>query len=141
VEAYASLGSGGVERETTGAASVEDLLALADVARLSGHAAEAIEPLERILREHASSPSAPLSAVTLGRIELSLGRPGEAAQALERALALRVPTGLEEDVYVRLVEAYAKAGNASLAASTAHTYRARFPAGRRSADVNRWAPP
>jgi transmembrane sensor len=141
VEAYASLGSGGVERETTGAASVEDLLALSDVARLSGHAAEAIQPLERILRDHASSPSAPLSAVTLGRIELSLARPQEAARALERALALRVPVGLEEDVYVRLVEAHARAGNAFLAASTARTYRARFPGGRRAADVERWSPP
>jgi len=140
VEAYASLGSGGVGRETTHAASVEDLLALADVARLSGHAVEAVEPLQRILAEHASSQSAPLAAVTLGRVELSLGRPQNAAQALERALALRVPAGLEEDVYARLVEAYAKAKNTALAASAARAYRARFPAGRRLADVERWSP-
>lgn len=140
VEAYATLGSGGVERETTRAETVEDLLALADVARLSGHAAEAVEPLERIVREHASSRSAPLSAVTLGRIQLSLGRPVEAARALERALELRVPGGLEEDVYARLVEAYARAGSKDLAASTARSYHAKFPAGRRAAEVNRWAP-
>jgi transmembrane sensor len=139
-EAYASLGSGGIGRETTHAARVEDLLALADVARLSGHPVEAVEPLQRILRDHASSQSAPLAAVTLGRVELSLGRPQNAAQALERALALRVPAGLEEDVYARLVEAYAKAENTALAASAARAYRARFPAGRRLADVARWSP-
>ncbi len=138
-EAYVALGSGGVGRETARAASADDLLALADVARLSGHPAEAVDPLERILREHASSPSAPLSALTLGRIQLALGRPSEAARALERALALRVPAGLEEDLYARLVEAYAKAGDRPAAAAAAREYRRRFPSGRRAADVLRWA--
>jgi transmembrane sensor len=140
-EAYVSLGRGGVERETARADSVEELLALADVARLSGHPAEAVDPLERLLRDHASSPSAALSALTLGRIELSLERPGDAAKALERALTLGVPEGLEEDVYARLVEAYARSGNAAAAAALARDYQRRFPAGRRAADVLRWGAP
>ncbi len=137
-EAYAALGTGGVGREAAQADSVEELLALADVARLSGHAAEGVEPLERILREHAASPSAPLAGVTLGRIELGLNRPAEAARAFERALALHVPGGLEEDVYARLVEAYSRAGDRAAAAATARDYGRRFPGGRRSADVLRW---
>jgi len=140
-EAYAALGSGGVGRETARAATVSDLLALSDVARLSGHPAEAIEPLERILRDHAASPSASLAALTLGRTELLLGRPSDAARAFERALSLQVASGLEEDTYVRLVEAYARSGNANAAESAAARYRAAFPNGRRAADVERWTRP
>src|SRR5262249_40887519 len=116
-EAYAALGSGGGGRETARGAAVGGLLALSGVARLSGHPAEAIEPLERILHDHAASPSASLAALTLGRTELLLGRPSDAARAFERALTLQVASGLEEDTYVRLVEAYARAGDANAAES------------------------
>ncbi len=125
-EAYAALGTGGVSRQTAEASSVEELLALADVARLSGHPVESVKPLQRILREHADSASAPLAAVTLGRIELAQNDPAEAARAFERALDLHVPAGLEEDVYARLVEARVKAGDTDGAASAAREYAARF---------------
>jgi transmembrane sensor len=138
-EAYAALGRGGVGRETARSDSADELLALADVARLSGHPAEAVEPLERILREHAGSAGAALAAVTLGRIQLGLNEPAEAARAFERALSLRVPAGLAEDVYARLVEARARAGDHAGAAAAAREYERRFPTGRRSADVLRWS--
>jgi transmembrane sensor len=138
-EAYAALGEGGVGRETARSDSADELLALADVARLSGHPAEAVEPLQRILREHAASAGAPLAAMTLGRIQLGLNEPAEAARAFERALSLRVPAGLEEDVYARLVEAHARAGDHEGAAAAVREYQRRFPAGRRSADVLRWS--
>jgi len=138
-EAYAALGEGGVGRETARTDSVDELLALADVARLSGHPSEAVEPLERILRQHATSPGAPLAAVTLGRIQLGLNEPEEAARALERALSLHVPGGLEEDVRARLVEAHARAGDRAAAAAAALEYRRLFPTGRRAADVLHWA--
>lgn len=138
-EAYAALGEGGVDREAARSDSADELLALADVARLSGHPAEAVKPLERILREQAATPSAPLAAVTLGRIQLGLNEPGEAARAFGRALSLHVPAGLEEDVYARLVEARARAGDHPGAIAAAREYRARFPTGRRAAEVLRWA--
>jgi transmembrane sensor len=138
-EAYAALGEGGVGRETARSDSADELLALADVARLSGHPAEAVEPLERILREHAASPGAPLAAVTLGRIQLGLNEPAEAARAFERALSLRVPAGLEEDIYARLVEARARAGDRAGAAAARREYERRFPTGRRTTDVLRWS--
>lgn len=136
--AYGNLGADGLQRETALADSGEDLFALADIARLSGHPAEAIAPLERLEREFASSPRAPLAAVTLGRILLDLGNAVRASKAFERALALRVPAALEEDVYARLVEAYVKAGNMTAARNAREVYGRKFPSGRRKADIERW---
>jgi transmembrane sensor len=137
-DAYASLGSDGVARETERAASADDLLAVADVARLSGHPAEAVDPLERLVAVYPSSSRASLAAVTLGRIELGLGRAARAGTAFERALALGVPAGLEEDVRARLVEAYVKIGNREAAQGAARDYERRFPGGRRTADIAHW---
>jgi transmembrane sensor len=136
--AYGNLGAEGLRRETARAASGEDLFALADVARLSGHPAEAVAPLERLEREFASSPRAPLAAVTLGRIELDLGHPERASRAFERALALHVPAGLEEDVYARLVEAYVKAGKQADARAMRDAYEQKYPGGRRRVDIESW---
>lgn len=137
-DAYVALGSDGVARETERAASADDLFALADVARLSGHPAEAVEPLERLGAVYPSSSRASLAAVTLGRIELALGHAAKAGAAFEHALALGVPAGLEEDVRARLVEAYVKTGSREAAQGAARDYERRFPAGRRTADIAHW---
>ncbi|HEY6558034.1 MAG TPA: FecR domain-containing protein [Polyangiaceae bacterium] len=136
--AYAELGAAGIAREAARAPSADDLLALADVARLSGHPHAAVPPLERLLEQHATSPRAVAAAVTLGRIELDLGRPARAATVLERALTLGVPAGLKEDVYVRLVEAYAKSNRSEEARRTSEVYRQLFPEGRRTPEVEHW---
>ena len=108
-----------------------DLLVLADVARLSGHATEAIAPLERILREFPRDPQAPLAALALGRLELdTLDRPAKAATALNLALSLGVPHSLREDVRTRLVEAYARAGNRAAARAAGAAYLREYPDGR-----------
>jgi transmembrane sensor len=118
---------------------VGDLLALADVARLSGHPAEAVMPLERVLAEFPGDPQAPLAAYTLGRLHLdSLGRPHAAISALERALALGVPHGLREDVRARLVEAYARSGDSVGVERAAQAYAKEFPNGRYTSAVSRW---
>ena len=110
---------------------IADSFALADVARLSGHPADAEAPLERILGEFASDGQASLAAFALGRLELdSLGRPRKAANALNRALALGIPQSLREDVRARLVEAYARAGDLAAARAAAETYTREFPGGR-----------
>lgn len=129
-QAFATLGSGGVRREMK-RAGIADLFALADVARLSGHPAEAVAPLERIQTEFAADPQASLAAFALGRLELdTLGRPGHAAVALSRALQLHIPRSLREDVRARLVEAYARMGNDRAAAAAAQAYDREFPQGR-----------
>jgi transmembrane sensor len=129
-EAFAALGAQGLLRETR-RLGVTDLLVLADVARLSGHAAEAVVPLERILRDFPGDPQAPLAALALGRLELdTLDRPAKAATALNRALSLGVPRSLREDVRTRLVEAYARAGNRTAARAAAAAYLREYPSGR-----------
>jgi len=138
-DAYAALGSAGIASEAQ-VASVDDLLVLADVARLSGHPADAVAPLTRVVNEHAGDSRAPLAAFTLGRIQLdSLGRPAAAADAFARAIALGLPQSLREDAYARLVEARARAGDKAGAAAAAREYEQRFPAGQRLEHVRRWA--
>jgi transmembrane sensor len=134
-EAFATLGESGVRRETQ-RLGVADLLALADVARLSGHPREAVAPLERILTRFARDPQAPLAAFALGRLELdALDQPRKAATALERALVLGVPKSLKEDVRARLVEAYGRAGDRAAARTAARAYLQEFPDGRERAEM------
>jgi transmembrane sensor len=135
-EAFAALGREGVRREV-GRVGIADLFALADVARLSGHPAEAAAPLQRILNEFSADPQASLAAFALGRLELdSLGRPHRAAAALNRALALGIPQGLREDVRARLVEAYLQAGDRDAARAAADAYHREFPSGRHAKAID-----
>ncbi|MBN1606974.1 MAG: FecR domain-containing protein [Polyangiaceae bacterium] len=139
--AWEALGASGAAKEAARSDDVAELLSLADVARLSGHPNEAVAPLERVIREHAVDPRAALAAFALGRLLLdSLGNPPRAAAALEQAIALRLPAALTEDAQARLVEAYARAGDAARAHTSAETYRSRYPDGRRLAQVNHWSP-
>jgi transmembrane sensor len=126
-ERYAALGPRGIARETASATSIETLLQLADIARLSGHPQEAVAPLTRALEAFRSSPQAALAAFTLGRVQLDqldLARP--AAGAFERAIALRLPRALLPDCYRRLAEAYGRAGDAEASARAGERLRALF---------------
>ncbi len=138
-DAYAELGGRGLSRAISNADSIERLLELADVARLSGHPVEAVPALERALKLHARSPQAALAAFTLGRVLLDqLGRPGPAADAFEKAIEMRPPHALLADCHTRLVEAYARAGDTAAAERAASRYRTMFPAGRHATDLDRW---
>ena len=129
-EAFASLPAGGIAPETK-RLGIADLFALADVARLSGHPADAVAPLDRIQTEFADDSQAPLAAFALGRLELdTLGRPDRAAAAFRRALKLGIPHSLREDVRGRLVEAYVRAGDRAAATSAARAYTREFASGR-----------
>jgi transmembrane sensor len=107
-EAFATLGTQGIRREAK-RLGIADLFALADVARLSGHPADAVGPLQRIIDGFPSDPQAPLAAFALGRLELDdLGRPQAAAAAFSRALEMGAPDSLRENVRARLEEARAR---------------------------------
>jgi transmembrane sensor len=137
-EAYRALGQGGIAAETA-ASSVDDLLALADVARLSGHPLEAVRPLEQIVSDHPGDGRAALAAFTLGRMQLdNLGRPSAAASSFARALALGLPGGLADDASARRVEALARAGDREGARRAAEAYRAQFPNGHHRAAIEGW---
>jgi transmembrane sensor len=109
--AYEALGDEGAEDELD-LASPRELLLLADVARLSGHPAEAVAPLERLVSLHADAPEAALAAVVLGRVQQdALHAPDAAARAFEQAEALGVPVSLAADVRARLALAYLALGD------------------------------
>jgi len=111
-----------------------DLLLAADAARLSGHPAEAVPYLERVLRGHAHDPRAGLAAFTLGRVLLDeLGRPSEAVEAFARARSSGGP--LAEDALAREVEAASRAGDLARTRELALLYQRLYPNGRRSRAV------
>jgi transmembrane sensor len=140
-EAFSALGTEGLRRESKHL-GVNDLFALADVARLSGHPADAVVPLERILTDFANDARAPLAAFALGRLELdSLGQAQAAATAFHKALVLGIPSGLREDVRARLVEAYARSGDSGAARRAADAYVDEFPNGRHSQAIQGWLRP
>jgi transmembrane sensor len=107
-EAFATLGAQGLRREVK-RLGIADLFQLADVARLSGHPADAVAPLQRIIDGFPSDPQAPLAAFALGRLQLDdLDRPQAAAAAFNRALELGPPESLRDNVRARLEEARAR---------------------------------
>lgn len=109
-----------------------ELMDAADAARLSGHPAEAVGYLERVVRDHRKSPVAPLAAFTLGREYLDrLGQPHKAAEAFELARRLAPAGSLAQDALAREVEALSKGGNAEKAYLRAREYMQAYPSGRR----------
>jgi transmembrane sensor len=114
----------------------DDLLLAADVARLSGHPADAVPYLERLVRELGNHPKAAMAAFALGRVLMtSLGQPEKAA--LEFAEARRRAQGgsLAEDALAREVEAWAQAGLQARARERAQEYLRLYPRGQRSRAV------
>lgn len=116
----------------------EDLLLASDVARLSKHPAEAIAPLQKIVRDHRGDARAPLAAFTLGRVLLEEKRAREAADAFAEARALDPHGAVAEDALAREAEAAAAAGDGARARRVAESYVAAYPNGARVALVRRW---
>lgn len=119
--------------------SMEELLLAADVARLSGHPANAVTWLERAMERHPGDPRASVAAFTLGRVLLhQAGRPREAAEAFGRARSLSPRGALAEDALAREVEAWSRAGATDRARERAQRYIERYPQGRRLRAVRRF---
>jgi hypothetical protein len=132
-----------VPRDTSGGRAepqtAETLFASADKARKEGRPEQALGFLRAITDRHPTDPRAPLAAFTRGRVLLeSLNRPREAAQAFAQARALSGRrSALAEDSLAREVEAYAAAGESSLARDRAELYRRNYPKGLRLHQVIR----
>jgi transmembrane sensor len=137
-EAYRNLGADGIAvRSKT--ADLEQLLALADVARLSGHPRDAVAPLRRVMADHADDPRAAMAAFMLGRLHLdALEDPSGAMGDFRQAIALKVPAALREDAHLRLIEAAARAGDLRAARNALETYRQLFPDSSRRSVAERW---
>jgi transmembrane sensor len=137
-EAYQSLGADGIASRAQ-TADLEQLLALADVARFSEHPADAVEPLRRAISEGGRDARAALAAFTLGRVHLdSLNDPRSAARDFDQAVALGLPKALLEDAYLRRIEARAKSGDREGARDAWEAHRKQFPDSTRTAVADRW---
>ena len=109
------------------------LLASADEARHAHRPADAVAPLEALLKDHGDDPRASLAAFMLGRVLLDdLDRPREAVAAFVTAERLATHGVLIDDAMAREVEALARSGDAAAARARAEAYLARFPDGPRT---------
>jgi transmembrane sensor len=118
---------------------VEELLLAADAARLSGHPAQALPFLRKVVDRHDGDPRAPLAAFTLGGVLLNqLGHPREAQSAYARARVLSPNGSLAQDALAREVEAAHRAGDPARARALALEYLDRHPDGRRVQAVRRF---
>ncbi|MFO0685645.1 MAG: FecR domain-containing protein [Sandaracinus sp.] len=131
-QAYEALGPNGATGRID-AASPSELLLLADVARLSGHPDDAVQPLETLMRAHAEDSNAVLGAIMLGRLEQdTLHHPDRALRALDRAVELGVPAPLAIDVQSRHALAMLDAGDPR-GPEAARAYLSAHPTGPRAA--------
>jgi transmembrane sensor len=132
-QAFEELSSGSRDAVRDEAA---DLMLAADVARLSGHPEQALQPLRKLCDRHAGDRRAPVAAFTLGRVLLDdLGRPAEAAAAFEKARVLWPAGPLAEDALAREADAWQRAGRREQARSIAEQYLARYPQGRHASSL------
>ena len=137
--AYGALGPNGVQVETSRHESLEELLLLADTARLSGHPLEALAPLEKIAAHYPQEPSTRLAEFTLGRLQLdAAGNAAAAYAAFDRCLEGGLPNALREDALARRAEAAAKLGDAPKLAAAREAYLTEYPTGRYSGVVRAW---
>lgn len=122
------------------APAVRDAMDRADELRRTGRAREAVSVLRGIV--DSGDARAPLAAFTLGKIHAEdLGDAGSAARWFERALALGLPAGLDEEACARAVESWSRAGARAEATRARERYETRFPGGRHLARVRTWAEP
>jgi transmembrane sensor len=117
----------------------DELLLAADVARLSGHPAEAATYLERFLREHDGDGRAETAAFSLGHLLMTrLGQPAAAARRFAEARRRTRGGSIDEDALAREVEAWSRAGDLTRARDRAEDYLKNYPGGRRSAAVRKF---
>jgi len=111
-------------------ASQNELLALADAARLSGRPARAIAALGTLRKRFPSSDAAATAAFALGRISFDQGHAYDTAVRWFSTYVSERPTGpLIGDAVGRLMEARQRAGDRAGARADAQSYVRRFPEG------------
>jgi transmembrane sensor len=122
--AYAAARSAGL-RAVLRSASADELLRLAQVARLSGHRDTEREALVTCRRRFAGAERASVAAYELGQSS----SPGEASRWFEAYLSEQPGGPLAREASGRLIEARAAAGDDAAARDAATQYLARYPGG------------
>ena len=116
--------------------TVGELLLAADAARFSGHTADAVRYLQKILDEHGTDKNAALAAFTLGMMYLrNLKNPKKAVDLFQRVRALEPDGPLAGDALAREVQTWTQLGEATKARALAEEYLRKYPSGPRSKSV------
>jgi transmembrane sensor len=115
--------------------SADDLLLRADVARLSGHPAEAIESLRVLVQRYPADSRVPSAWFTLGTLEEQRGRPASAAHAFTKSRTLQPGGPLAEDALAREALALLMSGARAQAEQRALDYLTRYPRGVRAPEL------
>jgi transmembrane sensor len=111
----------------------------ANAARARGDVARAAQLLRQVTAAtRPSDPRRALAAFTLAQTEMK-DHPDQAAATLSGALDAGVPSGMQEDSWARLVQAYASANDLERARQAAREYERRYPNGSRLDEVRHWA--
>jgi len=111
-------------------ASVSDLMALANAARLSDDFTHASQALLGLRRRFPRDGRAKVAAFTLGRIAFDHGHAyGDAAGWFRRYLAEAPNGNLAREASGRLIEAYQLSGSRAEANDSARTYLREYPTG------------
>ena len=137
-EAFAELGASGVAALARQTRDIDELFQLADVARFSGHTSDAVAPLSAIVERSSDKGKAGLAAYTLGRLYMGqLSMPEKAIPWLDKALALGIPTALEEAVMANRIRALLMLDDTRWSA-LAKAYFERYPTGRYRRQIETW---
>lgn len=120
------------------APTIVDPMDRADAQRRAGQSRDAVTTLRGVV--DGGDRRASLAAFTLAKIHAEdLGDALSAAKWFDRAIALGLPAGLDEEAHARAVESYARAGARAEASRARTRYEARFPGGRHLSRVKEWA--
>ena len=115
-----------------------DLLQLADAARLSGRVDRAVQALTTVRQRFAGSEEAANAAFSLGRIAFDQQKAYSEASRWFSAYLAEQPGGpLMGDAFGRLIEARERSGDLAGAQTDAERYLRRFPQGPYAAEARR----
>lgn len=123
-------------------AGADDLMALADAARLAGSGARAIEALTAIRRRFPGHPHAATAAFVLGRAAFDQrGAYGEAARWFSLYLQEQPGGSLAREALGRLMECRERSGDRAGAREVAERYLAAYPSGAHADKAKRLLEP
>lgn len=106
-------------------ASAAEMLAKAQTLRGAGEKRRAASAYEQLLKVHPSSPEAHAAAVTLGNLQLGLGKSRAALRAFDRYL--KKGGALEEEAAYGRIQALDRLGKADKLQSAIEAFASRYP--------------
>ncbi len=118
-----------------GAASAEQLMSLADIAKFAGQRDRELQALRRVIKGFPHDPYAPLAAWQLGTMLDSAGDHAGAAQAFREYRRLSPQGDFADDALAREVKVAIEQGNLDQAKKLAEQYAKDFPKGRHRGEI------